>query len=171
MLSTKLQLIGRKAGHQCVSRGFATGKEIAFGTEARAAMLRGVDMLADAVQTTLGPKVSRRTVLTQPPSIPVCFEHAGYCGCAALALHTAAGCQSTKPAASFSVWACGLSSDTRCHHPIAGPERCHRAVLWPAEDHKGRRDCCKVDRVRGQVPQPGRAAGQRRGKQDQRPGR
>jgi chaperonin GroEL len=32
------------------------GKEIKFGTEARAKMLEGVDMLADAVQVTLGPR-------------------------------------------------------------------------------------------------------------------
>jgi chaperonin GroEL len=34
-----------------------TGKEIKFGSEARSLMLRGVDSLTDAVQTTLGPKV------------------------------------------------------------------------------------------------------------------
>lgn len=33
------------------------GKEIKFGSEARSLMLRGVDSLTDAVQTTLGPKV------------------------------------------------------------------------------------------------------------------
>ena len=60
MLSTKLGMLARAPVRQCVgARGFATAKEIAFGTEARASMLRGVDMLADAVQTTLGPKVSR----------------------------------------------------------------------------------------------------------------
>jgi len=32
------------------------GKEIKFGTEARALMLEGADMLADAVQVTLGPR-------------------------------------------------------------------------------------------------------------------
>lgn len=32
------------------TRGMAAGKEIRFGVEGRAAMLRGVDMLADAVQ-------------------------------------------------------------------------------------------------------------------------
>jgi hypothetical protein len=40
-----------------LSRAFATGKDIRFGTEARALMLAGVDNLADAVQVTLGPKV------------------------------------------------------------------------------------------------------------------
>ena len=33
-----------------------SGKEIKFGVEGRAAMLRGVNLLADAVQVTLGPK-------------------------------------------------------------------------------------------------------------------
>jgi hypothetical protein len=31
-------------------------KEIKFNTDARARMLRGIDMLADAVKVTLGPK-------------------------------------------------------------------------------------------------------------------
>src|SRR5271157_5474995 len=31
-------------------------KEVKFGTDARARMLRGVDILADAVKVTLGPK-------------------------------------------------------------------------------------------------------------------
>ena len=33
-------------------RGMATGKEIRFGVEGRAAMLKGVDLLADAVQVS-----------------------------------------------------------------------------------------------------------------------
>jgi len=32
------------------------GKEIKFGTDARTLMLEGVDLLADAVQVTLGPR-------------------------------------------------------------------------------------------------------------------
>ncbi len=31
-------------------------KEVSFGGEARARMLRGIDILADAVKVTLGPK-------------------------------------------------------------------------------------------------------------------
>src|SRR2546429_9411424 len=31
-------------------------KEVKFGTDARARMLRGIDILADAVKVTLGPK-------------------------------------------------------------------------------------------------------------------
>jgi chaperonin GroEL len=36
-------------------RGYA--KDLKFGSEARKAMLVGVDMLADAVAVTMGPKV------------------------------------------------------------------------------------------------------------------
>ena len=47
----------------CVTRrGYA--KEIKFGNEARQQMLIGVDLLADAVAVTMGPKV------TLPPSPP-----------------------------------------------------------------------------------------------------
>ena len=35
-------------------------KDIRFGTEARRPMLQGVDMLADAVAVTMGPKVNGR---------------------------------------------------------------------------------------------------------------
>jgi len=45
------------------------GKEILFGVEGRAAMLRGVDMLADAVQVTLGPK-GRNAIIAQPYGPP-----------------------------------------------------------------------------------------------------
>ena len=51
------------------TRGFA--KDVKFGVEARAAMLSGVERLADAVQVTLGPK-GRNAVLEQsfgPPKI------------------------------------------------------------------------------------------------------
>ena len=37
-------------------RGFA--KEVKFGVDCRAAVLSGVEKLADAVQVTLGPKVT-----------------------------------------------------------------------------------------------------------------
>merc|ERR1712188_148187 len=51
------------------SRGFATGKDIKFGVEARALMLEGVDQLADAVQVTLGPK-GRNAILEQSFGAP-----------------------------------------------------------------------------------------------------
>lgn len=38
------------------ARGFVTGKDLRFSTEARNLMARGVDSLADAVEVTLGPK-------------------------------------------------------------------------------------------------------------------
>ena len=46
-----------------------SGKEIHFGTEGRALMLRGVDQLADAVSVTLGPK-GRNAILDQPYGAP-----------------------------------------------------------------------------------------------------
>lgn len=51
------------------TRGMAAGKEIRFGVEGRAAMLRGVDLLADAVQVTLGPK-GRNAIISQPYGAP-----------------------------------------------------------------------------------------------------
>ena len=39
------------------SRNYAA-KDIKFGVEARALMLKGVEELADAVKVTMGPKVS-----------------------------------------------------------------------------------------------------------------
>jgi len=39
-------------------RGYAA-KDLRFGAEARQHMLQGVDMLADAVAITMGPKVKR----------------------------------------------------------------------------------------------------------------
>jgi len=48
---------------------FMSGKEIKFGVEGRAAMLSGVDLLADAVQVTLGPK-GRNAIIQQPYGAP-----------------------------------------------------------------------------------------------------
>lgn len=39
-----------------LARAYASHKEIKFSNEGRAAMLRGVDILANAVSVTLGPK-------------------------------------------------------------------------------------------------------------------
>merc|ERR1719329_129284 len=44
-------------------------KEIKFGVEGRAAMLKGVETLADAVQVTLGPK-GRNAIIAQPYGAP-----------------------------------------------------------------------------------------------------
>lgn len=46
-----------------------TAKEIKFGTDARTKMLRGVDMLADTVKVTLGPK-GRNVVLSKSYGAP-----------------------------------------------------------------------------------------------------
>jgi len=51
------------------TRSMAGGKEIRFGVEGRAAMLRGVDLMADAVQVTLGPK-GRNVIIAQPYGAP-----------------------------------------------------------------------------------------------------
>ena len=37
-------------------RGYAAHKELKFGVEGRASLLKGVDILAKAVAVTLGPK-------------------------------------------------------------------------------------------------------------------
>lgn len=50
-------------------RAFSTGKDIKFGTDARARMLNGVNKLADAVQVTLGPK-GRNVVIEQSFGAP-----------------------------------------------------------------------------------------------------
>lgn len=43
---------------QCAARSYA--KDVRFGPEVRALMLKGVDVLADAVAVTMGPKVCFR---------------------------------------------------------------------------------------------------------------
>ena len=48
---------------------FASGKVVKFGVEGRALMLQGVDLLADAVQVTLGPK-GRNAILDQSYGAP-----------------------------------------------------------------------------------------------------
>merc|ERR1719253_2384150 len=56
--------IVKRTINKSAKRTFATGKDIKFGTEARASMLAGVEKLADAVQVTLGPK-GRNVVIDQ----------------------------------------------------------------------------------------------------------
>lgn len=51
-------------GQQSV-RGYAQHKEVLFSNEGRAAMLRGVDILAKAVSVTMGPK-GRNVIIEQP---------------------------------------------------------------------------------------------------------
>merc|ERR1712137_1340042 len=51
-------------------RAYASGaKDIRFGADARAAMLAGVNKIADAVQVTLGPK-GRNVVIQKPYGAP-----------------------------------------------------------------------------------------------------
>lgn len=51
-----------KALTQMQSRHMA--KDVRFGAEVRAEMLKGVDVLADAVSVTMGPKVLLAFVMT-----------------------------------------------------------------------------------------------------------
>ena len=46
-----------KPGGLLVQRRFMA-KDVRFGTDVRAEMLKGVDVLADAVSVTMGPKVT-----------------------------------------------------------------------------------------------------------------
>jgi chaperonin GroEL len=69
MIATRLYAATKLS--QRISRRHASGKIVKFGVEGRALMLQGVDMLADAVQVTLGPK-GRNAILDQsfgPPKI------------------------------------------------------------------------------------------------------
>mmetsp|Transcript_15588 Transcript_15588/g.20310 ORF Transcript_15588/g.20310 Transcript_15588/m.20310 type:complete len:578 (-) Transcript_15588:208-1941(-) len=71
MLSSALKLqrtaAARSLMARTTTRGFA--KEIKFGVEGRQAMLAGVNVLADAVQVTLGPK-GRNAIIAQPYGAP-----------------------------------------------------------------------------------------------------
>jgi len=58
----------KRAIVQTQSAGFA-GKDIKFGIEARTLMLEGCDMLADAVQVTLGPR-GRNVVIDRSFGVP-----------------------------------------------------------------------------------------------------
>jgi len=68
-------LIGSRASAARVVASNAIGstrnmsKEIKFGVDGRAAMLNGVNLLADAVQVTLGPK-GRNAIISQPYGSP-----------------------------------------------------------------------------------------------------
>lgn len=47
--------VSRRAVQQLAARSYA--KDVKFGSEVRAMMLQGVDVLTDAVAVTMGPKV------------------------------------------------------------------------------------------------------------------
>ena len=55
--------------HLVATQQFSFAKEIKFGNEARALMLEGCEMLADAVQVTLGPR-GRNVVLDRSYGSP-----------------------------------------------------------------------------------------------------
>ena len=57
MYRTLTSRVSRNSIQQLVARrGYASHKELKFGVEGRAALLKGVDVLAKAVAVTLGPK-------------------------------------------------------------------------------------------------------------------
>jgi hypothetical protein len=71
-LSLPAIMISRAVLARNISRSsvrHASGKVVKFGVEGRALMLQGVDMLADAVQVTLGPK-GRNAILDQSFGAP-----------------------------------------------------------------------------------------------------
>lgn len=61
------------AARQLVARSYA--KDVRFGSEVRALMLQGVDVLADAVAVTMGPKVSWSTESNEFPKDTPRFEN------------------------------------------------------------------------------------------------
>jgi chaperonin GroEL len=73
LVSKSGRIITSSATSNVVSKNakrlLATGKDIKFGVEGRAAMMRGVNLLADAVQVTLGPK-GRNVIISQPYGPP-----------------------------------------------------------------------------------------------------
>lgn len=58
-------LMSLRIASSYLARGFAKAKELKFGAEARQLLLEGVDKLADAVVSTLGPK-GRNVLIEQP---------------------------------------------------------------------------------------------------------
>jgi chaperonin GroEL len=67
-LSRTIRKIQTSSLIQVSSASFA-GKDIRFGTDARARMLEGCDKLADAVQVTLGPR-GRNVIIDQSFGAP-----------------------------------------------------------------------------------------------------
>lgn len=59
-LSPVVRLAAAKKFTPAFARGYA--KDLKFGADARALMLKGVDLLADAVAVTMGPKVNISTL-------------------------------------------------------------------------------------------------------------
>ena len=55
-------------------------KDIKFSSDARASMMRGVDILADTVKVTLGPK-GRNVVLEKSFGSPLYENSLSFCVC------------------------------------------------------------------------------------------
>lgn len=68
-LSTVASLPARSTATPVLTRLYSTHKELKFGVEGRAALLKGVDILAKAVAVTLGPK-GRHVLIEQPYGSP-----------------------------------------------------------------------------------------------------
>lgn len=64
-----LQTTTRTRGTGILNRLYSTHKDIRFGVEGRAGLLRGVEILAKAVAVTLGPK-GRNVLIEQPYGSP-----------------------------------------------------------------------------------------------------
>lgn len=62
-------MLSNRVSRTILSRRHMSGKVIKFGVEGRALMLEGVNMLADAVQVTLGPK-GRNVIIDQSYGAP-----------------------------------------------------------------------------------------------------
>jgi chaperonin GroEL len=58
-----------KSSTGVLNRLYSTHKEIKFGVDGRAGLLKGVDILAKAVAVTLGPK-GRNVLIEQPYGSP-----------------------------------------------------------------------------------------------------
>ncbi|RIA95782.1 heat shock protein 60 [Glomus cerebriforme] len=68
-ISPSLSMVSRNSKRPFLSRFYATHKELKFGVEGRASLLKGVDILAKAVAVTLGPK-GRNVLIEQPYGSP-----------------------------------------------------------------------------------------------------
>ena len=68
VICTARQLFSPKLFSPRLAQGFSTSchhqaaKELKFGADARANMLKGVEILTDAVAVTLGPKVGQQDI-------------------------------------------------------------------------------------------------------------
>nr|ABE02806.1 heat shock protein 60 [Rhizophagus intraradices] len=68
-ISPSLSMVSRNSKRPFLSRFYATHKDLKFGVEGRAPLLKGVDILAKAVAVTLGPK-GRNVLIEQPYGSP-----------------------------------------------------------------------------------------------------